>query len=32
MGLVAHYIRENGGLQQLVVLLRELNGQHTSDN
>lgn len=32
MGLVAHYIGENGGLRQSVVSLRELNGQHTGDN
>jgi hypothetical protein len=32
MGIVSHYIRENRGLQQSVLLLRELEGQHTGDN
>ena len=32
MGIVAHYIAENGALRQSVLSLRELEGQHTSAN
>lgn len=32
MGIVAHYIAENGALRQSVLSLRELEGQHTGAN
>ena len=32
MGIIAHYIAENGALRQSVLSLRELEGQHTSVN
>ena len=32
MGLIAHYIAENGTLRQSVLSLRELQGQHTGIN
>ena len=32
MGLIAHYIAKNGTLRQLVLSLRELQGQHTGIN
>jgi len=32
MGIIAHYIAENGALRQSVLSLRELKGQHTSVN
>ena len=32
LGIIAHYIAEDGQLQQSVLALRELEGQHTGEN
>ena len=32
IGIISHYIAENGDLQHLVLALQELNGEHTGQN